>query len=195
VAGLTERTKRRTRAEIGAAARRLFLEYGFDQVTVAQVAAAAEVSEKTVYNHFPTKAHLVFDEDESVQEGLVRAIRTRAPGESALSAIRTALTAMADRMGSDHPAEARQAFRRMVLDSDTLRNHQRAMAARYEQALTDVLTEETGVAPGSPEPFIAAVALVGALRAGFEVPHPAAIDRALTVLERGLADYATGQEP
>ena len=58
--GLRERKKRETRDAIAAAAMQLFLERGFDAVTVADVARAADVSEKTVFNHFPTKEDLVF---------------------------------------------------------------------------------------------------------------------------------------
>jgi AcrR family transcriptional regulator len=193
--GLTERNKQRTRRQIGEAALRLFLERGFDHVTVAEVAAAAEVSEKTVYNYFPTKAHLVFDDDQTVLDELVAALRSRAAGTSALTAIRGALSNLAGRMGEGRPASARAAFRRMVTTSVPLRTHQRTMAARYEQALAEVLAEQTGAPPGSAEPFVAAVALVGALRAGFEAAEGsggggAAITRALDLLEAGLAGYA-----
>ena len=58
--GLRERKKRETREAIAAAAMALFLEHGFDAVTVADVARAADVSEKTVFNYFATKEDLVF---------------------------------------------------------------------------------------------------------------------------------------
>jgi AcrR family transcriptional regulator len=61
VAGLRERKKAATRALIAACAARLFAVSGFRAVSMAEVALAAEVSEQTVYNHFPTKESLVFD--------------------------------------------------------------------------------------------------------------------------------------
>src|SRR3954471_13486909 len=67
--GLRARKKRVAREAIAATARRLFAERGFDSVTVAEVAAAADVSEKTVFNHFPTKEDLAFAGRE---EGLAR---------------------------------------------------------------------------------------------------------------------------
>ena len=57
--GLRERKKEQTRQLIAETARRLFSERGFDRVTVAEVARAAEVSEQTVFNYFPTKEDLV----------------------------------------------------------------------------------------------------------------------------------------
>jgi AcrR family transcriptional regulator len=193
---LTQRKMRRTRQAIAGTARRLFTEHGFDQVTVAQIAAAAEVAEKTVYNHFPTKADLVFDADDSVLEQLLDAVRERAPGRSVLTAVRECLTRAATELGEGAPRAEQLAFRRLVAASPTLRAHQRAMAARYEDALAEVLARETGADPGSAEPFVAAVALIGALRAGHQTAarsggRTAATNRALDLLEAGLADYAT----
>jgi AcrR family transcriptional regulator len=195
---LNERKKQRTRRQIGETALRLFLERGFEQVSVAEIAEAAEVSAKTVYNYFPTKAHLVFDDDQAVLDALVAAIRGRKPGDSALTAVRGVLANLGGRMGDRRPPQARAAFRRMVTSSPSLRSHQRAIAARYEATLADVLAEQTGAPPGSPEPFVAAVALIGALRAGFEAAEAsggldAATTRALDLLEAGLAGYALAQ--
>jgi AcrR family transcriptional regulator len=202
--GLRERTRRRTRAEISAAAMRLFLERGFDAVTVAEVAAAARVSEKTVYNHFPTKAELVFDAEHDLLADLLAAVRNRPVGCSVVSAVRRFLIASADRVGEGAPPEAQRAFRRLVTESPTLRAYQRRMAARYEHALAQVLAEETGAPPGSPEPFLAAVGLVGGLRAGYECAELStgqagarteATERALALLEAGLGDYALKRPP
>src|SRR5487761_448962 len=58
--GLRERKKLRTRRLIAQTAARFFVERGFDAVPVAEVARAAEVSEATVFNYFPTKEDLVY---------------------------------------------------------------------------------------------------------------------------------------
>jgi AcrR family transcriptional regulator len=86
--GLRERKKARTRRVIADAAARLFAERGYEQVAVAEVARAAEVSEQTVYNYFQTKEQLVTDRDQQIQDELCRRIRARAPGTTPAAAIR-----------------------------------------------------------------------------------------------------------
>lgn len=85
-AGLREEKKRLTREAIAAAAMRLFAVYGFDAVTIAQIAEAARVSEKTVYNYFPRKTGLFFDEADSILAELLFTVGNRKPGQSALGA-------------------------------------------------------------------------------------------------------------
>lgn len=86
---LREQKKLQTRHEIADAALRLFLaKKSFEAVTVADVAAAAGVSEKTVFNHFKCKEELVFDLDPIIEDQLVQAIRNRPPQASVLDALK-----------------------------------------------------------------------------------------------------------
>src|SRR5919198_5170190 len=84
--GLRERKKQRTRQLIADTAMGLFLERGFDAVTVAEVARAAEVDAKTVYNHFPTKPLLFYHRLEAFEAALLDAVRERGPGVSIVAA-------------------------------------------------------------------------------------------------------------
>src|SRR5215210_5509919 len=86
--GLRERKKQQTRQLIADTARRLFAERGFDAVTVVEVARAADVSEATVFNYFPTKEDLFYNRLEAFEEELLAAIRDREPGASVLAAFR-----------------------------------------------------------------------------------------------------------
>ena len=101
VEGLRARKKRAARQVIAATARRLFAERGFDAVTVAEIAAAAEVSEKTVFNHFATKEDLVFAGREERLGQLVAAIEQRRPGTPVLEVFRAATRAAVDEDSND----------------------------------------------------------------------------------------------
>jgi AcrR family transcriptional regulator len=94
--GLRERKKRAAREAIATTARRLFAERGFDVVTVAEVAAAADVSEKTVFNHFPTKEDLAFAGREEGIAQLVSDIENRPPGTPVLDVFRALTTTVID---------------------------------------------------------------------------------------------------
>jgi AcrR family transcriptional regulator len=94
--GLRERKKRAARQAIAATARRLFAERGFDAVTVADVAAAADVSEKTVFNYFPTKEDLAFAGREEGIAQFVTAIAERPPESSVLDVFRATTQTVLD---------------------------------------------------------------------------------------------------
>src|SRR5450631_2058825 len=85
--GLRERKKAQTRRRITDTALRLFTERGFDQVTVAEVAREAEVSEATLFNYFPTKEDLLFTRMGAYEDRLVDAVRDRDGGMSAIAAL------------------------------------------------------------------------------------------------------------
>ncbi|PXX61100.1 TetR family transcriptional regulator [Nocardia tenerifensis] len=86
--GLRERKKRRTREAIAEAAFALFRESGFDGVSVADIAAAAEVSKPTLFAYFPTKEDLVLRRFINGGRGSAAVVRERPPGTSALRALR-----------------------------------------------------------------------------------------------------------
>jgi AcrR family transcriptional regulator len=86
--GLRERKKERTRRHIADTAARLFAERGYEQVTVTDVARAAEVAEQTVYNYFPAKEHLVTDREGQIQDRLCELIRSRPSGVTPAAAVR-----------------------------------------------------------------------------------------------------------
>lgn len=141
--GLRERQRQQTRREISGVATKLFLERGFEQVTISDVATQAGVAKMTVTNHFPRKEDLVFDRDEELVEGPVRAVRERAPGESALTAVRRAHLAA---IGAREPTAgfAGAAFIRMIMESPTLRARLRELHEQSQEALAAVLADETG---------------------------------------------------
>jgi AcrR family transcriptional regulator len=88
---LRESNKARTRLSISDVATRLFIERGFDHVTVAEIADAAHVSVKTVFNYFSSKEELFFDRADAVRDALLDAIRLRPPATPMLEALRSVL--------------------------------------------------------------------------------------------------------
>ncbi len=129
--GLRETKKLATRQEIADRAMQLFAERGFDHVTVAEVAAAAGVSEKTVFNYFPTKEDLFFDEVPQREAALVDAVRGRKPGESVLGAVRRLQAAECPRLCS--PGFA--VFARIIEESHALQARELEVMARFAQVL------------------------------------------------------------
>ena len=141
--GLRERRKQETRQLISDIATQLFVERGFDEVTIAQVADAAGVAKMTVTNYFPRKEDLVFDRAEAIERHLADVIAARAPGESMLAAIRrdyAEAVARADvTLGLSSPG-----FAGMILSSPVLVSRVREMLDRRERALGDAIAAETG---------------------------------------------------
>lgn len=139
--GLRETKKLQTRQEIADEAMRLFAARGFDHVTVAEVAAAACVSEKTVFNYFPTKEDLFFDEVPKREEALVDAIRGREHGESILAALRRLQVGECPRLCSPGFAT----FARIIEESPALQAKELEVMARFAQVLSEAIHSELQV--------------------------------------------------
>jgi len=139
--GLRETKKLHTRQEIADEAMRLFVTRGFDGVTVSEVAAAAGVSEKTVFNYFPTKEDLFFDEVPQRKASLVAAIREREQGESVLSALRGLQVRECARFCSPGFAT----FARVIEESPALRAKELEVMASFVQVLTEAIQSELGI--------------------------------------------------
>jgi AcrR family transcriptional regulator len=165
--GLRERKRDRTRRLISDTARRLFAEQGFEQVTVAEIAAAAEVSEGTVFNYFPTKEDLVYERMDVFEREMLNAISDRPAGESLLSAFRRFILTPRGFLASDDPAAARQlrAISQVIAQSPALLARERQILDRYTSALADLIAQETKAKPGDIAPQVLANALLGVHRA------------------------------
>jgi AcrR family transcriptional regulator len=206
--GLRERKKQQTREQIAEAARALFAERGFAKVTVAEVARAADVSEQTVFNYFPTKEDLVYWRLGSYEEELLATIRDREPGEAAIAAFRRFLLAQRGLLG-EHDAGAREqltAFTRMIVESPALRAREAQILFGYTASLAALLAEETGAKPGDVRPAVAANAMMGIHRALIEHVRARVVagelgpelsksvraeaERAFDLVAGGLADFA-----
>ncbi|MFI1015432.1 TetR/AcrR family transcriptional regulator [Streptomyces sp. NPDC020965] len=155
--GLRARKKRLTRQYISDVATGLFLERGFDAVTIAEVADAAEVSVNTVYNYFATKEDLFLDRGDDIVERLSRWVRGRDPGESAATAVlrelRAEIEAVSPQVGLFTGYER---FMLVVQSAATLRAGLRHIQQETLESLERTLREETGAAPGDTLPTLMA---------------------------------------
>lgn len=165
--GLRERKKRRTRQQISDTATRMFLDNGFDEVRVADVAAACGVSEKTVYNYFPTKESLLFDREPDMIDAVRRSLGPHAPPGSPVDALAEELVQEIDRMvdgwadlpKSISPSSVLHRFHELIENSPSLRAAYRDMADRIAQVAAEELAARAGLDPMEPEPQIAATAI------------------------------------
>jgi len=207
--GLREQKKAQTRQLITDTARRLFLESGFDRVTVAEVAREANVAEKTVFNYFPSKEDLFYGRLEAFEEELLAAVRDRDPGVSVLAAFRDFVMRSRGALQLEQDAEATKQLRaisRVITESPALLAREREVFARYTESLTGLIAAETKTAPGAVEPRLAASALIDVHRILIDFVRERTLagdsakdihrklrdraKRAFALLEEGLGDYA-----
>lgn len=165
--GLRERKKQQTRRLIAETARRLFAERGFEGVTVAEVAAEAEVSEATVFNYFPTKEDIFYSGLEAFEEELLSTIREREPGESVITAFgRFVLEPRGLVAASNEEAVERlAAITRVISQSPALLAREQQIFQKYTGSLAGLIAEEVGAAADAVGPLVAANALMGVHRA------------------------------
>jgi AcrR family transcriptional regulator len=164
--GLRERKRRRTRQQLTDTATEMFLERGFDAVSIAEIAEACGVSPKTVYNYFPTKESLILDHPATtlvVLRGALADPGTR-PVAAALGVLARELDALSAWFDAQPDrAEAIRRYQRfgtLVQTTPALRAYQREMADQLVDAAAEVLANRAGVDPADPEPVIAATALL-----------------------------------
>jgi AcrR family transcriptional regulator len=211
--GRRQRKKDETRRVIAEVAMRLFLEYSFDRVTVAQVAEAADVSVNTVFNYFPTKEDLFFGSHSGGEAGLARLVQGRAPHEPVIAFLRHVLKESIERYVKMPATLAETAYlaamRQVLEESSALRVRATETARRATDAMEDsftrALAKDVMAKAGDLTPRLVAAqvfALYSTLfleaerrrRAGekpekIHVALSAAAETALRLLEKGIGDY------
>ncbi|WUW22804.1 TetR/AcrR family transcriptional regulator [Streptomyces sp. NBC_01463] len=205
--GLRERKKIQTRRRLLAEATRLFGERGFDEVSVAEIAEAADVSKMTVFNYFDSKEDLVLAPMEEHIGDVARVVRDRAPGESAVAGMRRHfLAAIEDRdpaVGmSDSPVAL--GLIQLIQQTPALLTRAYAFFARTDEMLVDVLVED------GEDPAVARIVaaqlistrntlitenqrrlLAGESADAIAADAVALAERGFDLLEKGLGDFAT----
>jgi AcrR family transcriptional regulator len=174
VEGLREQKKRMTRQLISDTATGMFLDSGFDAVRVIEVAAACGVSEKTVYNYFPTKESLVLDREESMIEGIRHALGPEGEGISPIDAMVELIAEDVRRTysywddGEPHiDVTLIRRFAELIDQTPALRAAHQEMMERCIVVAAQAMADRAGVDPEDPEPQIAADAIVGLWRIAY----------------------------
>jgi AcrR family transcriptional regulator len=141
---LREQRKLRTRAAIAAAALELFAERGYDAVTVAEVAAAARVGERTLYRYFADKEDLLFAEDADWRAALQAAIDQQPAGAAPFTVLRRA-SATVTRALEERREEVRRRGE-VIANAPALSARERAKHAAWEEVLAKGLRERGAAA-------------------------------------------------
>jgi AcrR family transcriptional regulator len=204
--GLRERKKQLTRQRIVEAALGLFDQRGFERVPVAEIARAAEVSEATVFNYFPTKEDLVYGGMEAFEEQLLDAVRQRPPGTTVLAAFRDHVLVPRGALAADDPAliEGIARAARIIGGSVALQTREQQIVDRTTRSLAEIIAADGGAGAYDIQPWFLANALMGVNRAITRASHHYAKEgrsgrtiarrvlaqarEAFAVLERGLGE-------
>ncbi|HET7327769.1 MAG TPA: TetR family transcriptional regulator [Nocardioidaceae bacterium] len=201
--GLRERKKQATRRHLADVAKELFAARGFDNVTVAEVAQAANVSKMTVFNYFPRKEDLFLDRHADQLRDVERALAGRAPGESVTTALRRYQHQLLDAHHELSGAvEGIAGCWEIISASPALLSRLHEQALELQAVISEVLARETG------DPLMSRLAagqLAAAVGAIFETAlrrmvdgedidrvrrdQAALVDAAFDLLEHGLGNF------
>lgn len=189
-----DRKKTRTREALRAAALRLALEHGYEELTVEAITEAADVSVRTFFNYFSSKDDALLSPDPDKGAALAEALAARPADESPVAALRAVLLDFADSL-----TEREQIWRARM---ELLRAHPQlwprmfAAFAAFERTLAEGIAARTGCDPDVDLfPGVAAAAAVGAARVAIahwraadgDTSLPSLLADAFDVLASGLA--------
>ncbi|MFI9408124.1 TetR/AcrR family transcriptional regulator [Nocardia sp. NPDC052316] len=141
--GRRERKKAATRQKIADTALRLFLERGYDEVGIRDVATEADVAVTTLFSHFASKEALVFEQEENFEQRLTRAVTDRSADEPLIPALRREIQAMVRHCASEDAAP----IWRMINQSPALREYEESMRLRYAQSLATAIAADLDPTP------------------------------------------------
>jgi AcrR family transcriptional regulator len=181
--GLRERKKALMRQLISDTATLMFFERGFDEVRVSEIAAACDVSEKTIYNYFPTKESLLLDREEDSADAIRKALGPEGDPVSPVTAMVGILKGELEEFMS-HINEHEQVqfsliadFNDLIESTPSLKAARADMIDRLAQVAAESMAARAGVDPSDPEPQIAADALTSLWR----------------IYYRSIVKYSTGE--
>jgi AcrR family transcriptional regulator len=158
--GVRERRKLQTRERLLDAAKELFEKDGYDEVTVAEIAAEAGVSVKTLFQHFPSKEELLMAELGEVHAEMIRSLRDRDRDKTPLEAVADWLLEWESR----RPPDGYDRFLRMVGSGPGVESMRRRLYDEWEAAVVEVLADEANEARPNPRTRLVAAQLISMIR-------------------------------
>jgi AcrR family transcriptional regulator len=169
---LRERKKRRLRQQISNMATAMFLAHGFDNVTVARIAAACEVAEQTVFNYFPTKESMFFDRSDAMINAVANAVRER----GSASLVDAVVQSLGDGIHAGQSGALDEAgqLRLFRLFCDVANGSPTLVAARFADLprfideVSVALAQRIGADPADPEVQLATLVIAGLVRVRLE---------------------------
>ncbi|MEI1278800.1 TetR/AcrR family transcriptional regulator [Leptospira venezuelensis] len=141
--GLRETKKAKTRKIISDIARDLFIEKGYDAVTIVEIAEKAEVAVTTLFNYFPTKESLIFDLEDEIDADILKAIKERKKGQSILDALYQYF--FSSKLFNPPDKKIFSGFGKLIRSSPELTSYLRGLWARYENSLAKEIQNDSGV--------------------------------------------------
>jgi AcrR family transcriptional regulator len=194
---LRERKRIKTQMQLADKAIALFLERGYDNVTVDEIADAVEVSPRTFYRYYPAKEDVLFPYEQASASLLRDALMARPREETSLVAVKNALLSLAD----DFEQRKEPFLKRMQIVATTPALQARSLEqmVTWERILAAALAERRGTPPETLAPRLIAAASVAGLRVALETwlsgpDEPPLADLVVEVLDRldsGLRAYDT----
>jgi AcrR family transcriptional regulator len=185
--GRRERKKAATRAHIADTALALFLDRGYENVTVREVAAAADVSPTTLLNHFSTKEALVVDLGDEIAAELTLVVATRAPGVGILDALRGYARGRVDRAAAASDPSSKR-FITLVFGNRDLAEYWHKTWMGHENVLATAIRAEIGAAHDDLRPAVIAHFVLDAIAFAIRSTDPSrALDAAFDVLTHGAS--------
>lgn len=158
------RKKSKTRTDLMEAGAELFAANGFDETTTSDIAELADVSQRTLFRHFPTKEALLYGDMDELRLELRDSLAARPAGEPMLASIRGAMLSLADNFLRNQERRLLQA--KLAASYPAVSAYSRAIVqAEWEREIIAAAATHLGVDPViDPRPEILAGATMSAIR-------------------------------
>ena len=155
--GLRERKKLQTRATIERVALELFVERGYDQTTLADIAEAADVAPRTIFAYFDSKEDILLGKESGFLDTLKRQLDERPAGTTTVDALRQFLACI------EPPDESSLLRKQVIKANPALQNRMRGRHAQLEPMLAESIAKDLGAEPGDIRTLLIAASMTAAL--------------------------------